>query len=38
MRSDLGGVQFTPTILVVFYGDGSVSRAKFEGVAEIKET
>lgn len=37
MRSDLGGVKYTPTILIVFYGDGSVARAKFEGNAEIRE-
>lgn len=37
MRADLGGVQFTPTILMVFYGDGSVQRAKFEGTKEIGE-
>ena len=35
MRADLGGVQFTPTIMMVFYADDSVARAKFEGTAEI---
>lgn len=37
MRAELGGVQFTPTILMVFYGDGGVSRAKFEGMGEIMD-
>lgn len=36
MRADLGGVQYTPSILMVFYGDDSVSRAKFEGTGEIR--
>ena len=36
MRSDLGGVRFTPTILVVFYGDNGISRAKYEGRAEVQ--
>ena len=37
MRADLGGVQYTPTILIVFYGEGGVARAKFEGMADIMD-
>ena len=31
----MGGVQYTPTILVIFYDADSVSRAKYEGFDEI---
>lgn len=36
LRRDIGGVQYTPTIVAVFFGSGSVSRAKYEGEAEVR--
>ena len=37
VRDDLGGVQYTPTILVLFYDDDGIARAKFEGTEEIRK-
>ena len=36
MRRDLGGVQYTPTFLFVFFSESGTQRAKFEGTAEIQ--
>lgn len=35
LRKDLGGVQYTPTILIGFYGE-TLKRVKYEGEAEIR--
>ena len=37
LRRDLGGVQYTPTILVVFFSDDRTLRAKYEGLREIQQ-
>lgn len=37
LRRDLGGVQYTPTILVVFFDDDRTLRAKYEGLREIQQ-
>lgn len=36
LRADLGDVQYSPTFIVAFFRDGSISYAKFEGEEEIK--
>ena len=37
LRKDLGGVQYCPTILAIFFDDDEkISRAKFEGEMEIR--
>ena len=37
LRRDLGGVQYTPTILIVFFDDDRTLRAKYEGLSEIQQ-
>jgi len=37
LRDDLGGVQYTPSILILFYDDDGIARAKFEGTEEIRK-
>lgn len=37
LRKDLGGVQYCPSILAVFFDDGGkIQRAKYEGEMEIR--
>ncbi len=36
LRKEVGGVEYTPTILILFYDvDDTIGRAKFEGLEEI---
>ena len=35
LRKGVGGVQYTPTVLVVYYADSSKMIAKYEGGGEI---
>ena len=37
LREDLGGVQYVPTFLVVFFGDDGTYRAKYERIQPIRE-
>ena len=37
LRRDLGGVQYTPTILIIFYTDDKTYRAKYEGESEVRQ-
>lgn len=38
LRQDLGGIQYTPTILIGFYGvRETLKRVKYEGEAEIRQ-
>jgi len=37
LRDDIGGVQYTPSILILFYDDDGIARAKFEGTEEIRK-
>ena len=37
LRRDLGGVQYTPTILIMFFADDKTFRAKYEGEAEVRQ-
>lgn len=36
LREDLGGIEYTPTFIFVFFSENGIQRAKYEGTAEIQ--